>query len=500
MESGVLENPRILIVDDDPDLVRLLQYALAKQGYHVEQALTGKEGLEMAQTLHPHVVITDLMMPGMDGTALCRELKANPDLHPVYVIMLTAKGEADSQVSNLQLGADDYVVKPAGLRELHARIEVGLRWIESQSQLTKMATSDSLTGLPNRYLLDQVLAREMASALNEQTPLSLIFLDLDEFKQVNDTYGHAVGDHALQQLAGIIRDQVRATDIPARYGGEEFVIVLPGIAQDLALKVAGRLRATIATELWPAVVRSLADASVEVMLGPEGELTASLGVVSLPESMARTPADLLRAADSASYQAKELGRNRVCLFRGAHQERENAPSLQEDPGETVDFEIARLYAVAERFGPGGSPRDLGLLSHLMVILNAQAAGWVQCLSDDGGHRVVETGVLPGVAECVSHRLPWGEISLPTDLLTQPLPMVPIDNVNLTGLKRPLLVAVAVPATDSRGLLMGGIWVAWDRKVTLKPTCRFILSLLAGHLGLELEAESIRPGGTTKGAP
>jgi hypothetical protein len=166
----------------------------------------------------------------------------------------------------------------------------------------------------------------------------------------------------------------------------------------------------------------------------------------------------------------------------------------------VDFEIARLYAVAERFGPGGSPRDLGLLSHLMVILNAQAAGWVQCLSDDGGHRVVETGVLPGVAECVSHRLPWGEISLPTDLLTQPLPMVPIDNVDLTGLKRPLLVAVAVPATDSRGLLMGGIWVAWDRKVTLKPTCRFILSLLAGHLGLELEAESIRSGGTTKGAP
>ena len=258
MESGVLENPRILVVDDDPDLVRLLQYALAKQGYHVEQALTGKEGLEMAQTLHPHIVITDLMMPGMDGTALCRELKANPDLHPVYVIMLTAKGEADSHVSNLQVGADDYVVKPARLRELHARIEVGLRWIESQSQLEKMATSDSLTGLPNRYLLDQVLAREMASALNEQTPLSLIFLDLDDFKRVNDTYGHAVGDHALQQLAGIISDQVRATDIPARYGGEEFVIVLPGIDQDMALKVARRLRATIAGELWPAVIRSLA--------------------------------------------------------------------------------------------------------------------------------------------------------------------------------------------------------------------------------------------------
>ena len=495
----MVENPRILVVDDDPDLVRLLQYALAKHGYHVEQAPTGTEGLEAAQTLHPHIVITDLMMPGMDGTALCRELKANPDLHPVYVIMLTAKGEADSHVSNLQVGADDYVVKPAGLRELHARIEVGLRWIESQSQLEKMATSDSLTGLPNRYVLDQVLAREMASALNEQTPLSLIFLDLDDFKQVNDTYGHAVGDHALQHVAGIIRDQVRATDIPARYGGEEFVIVLPGTDQGLALKVAGRIRATIATELWPAVVKSLADASVDVLLDPEGGLTASVGVVSLPESVARTPADLLRAADAATYQAKELGRNRVCLFRGATQEREDAPSLQEDPGETVDFEIARLYAVAERFGPGGSPRDPGLLSHLMVTLNAQAAGWVQCLSDEEGPRVVETCVLPGVAERVSHRLPWGKLSLPADLLTQPLPMVPIDNVNLTGLKRPLLVAVAVPATDSRSLLMGGIWVAWDRQVTLKPTCRFILSLLAGQLGLELEVESIRSGGITKGA-
>ncbi|MBC8255505.1 MAG: diguanylate cyclase [Ardenticatenia bacterium] len=310
----MLENPRILVVDDDPDLVRLLQYALAKEGYHVEQALTGKEGLEMAQTLHPHVVITDLMMPGMDGTALCRELKANPDLHPVYVIMLTAKGETDSHISSLQLGADDYVVKPAMLRELHARIEVGLRWIESQSQLKRMATSDSLTGLPNRYVLDQVLAREMASALNEQTPLSLIFLDIDEFKRVNDTYGHAAGDQALMRFAAACQEMLRETDIFGRVGGEEFAVILPETDAAGAANLAERMRKRVNK------LRIQND-------GRRFGLTVSIGVAARDDhgdgkdatkrrkgdAIGEGIAEVLARADRALYDAKEAGRDRVAV-------------------------------------------------------------------------------------------------------------------------------------------------------------------------------------------
>jgi len=485
------DSARVLVVDDDPDLVRLLKYAFTKDGYQVETATDGRMGLEQALSFRPQVVITDLMMPGMDGTALCRALKANPDLHPIYVVILTARDESDSHITNLELGADDYVVKPAALHELRARVQVGLRWVVSQTQLQRMATSDSLTGLPNRYVLNGVLAREVTRANEEGKPLSLIWLDLDHFKKINDTFGHAVGDRALQQLADIIRAQVRATDVPARYGGEEFVILLPGVERATAWGIARRLRQTIATGLWPAVVRSMADTSLAPFLEEVHELTASLGVVSLDQLDDPTAEALLQAADAAAYQAKEAGRNRVRLYQSPgvdEQEPEYAPG---DPTVTREVEVTRLYAALARLGPAVSFRDPGLPAQIRSALNAQAAGWATV----GADRVAQpggcAGVTPETAAQLVRLVNWADLSHAVNLMSQSLPVVSLSDLLLPSGEPRLAMATAVAALDSSGRLCGGLWAAWEQATRLTTRHKFILGYLARILGLELELQAAR---------
>ncbi|GEM_PF-812172 len=479
----------VLVVDDDPDMVRLLKYTLCKDGYHVAVALSGQEALRQALELHPQVVITDLMMPGMDGTALCRELKSNPDLHPIYVIILTAKDERDSYIANLELGADDYIVKPATLQELRARIEAGLRWVRSQVQLQRIATSDSLTLLPNRYMLDEVLAREVAVAVRAEEPLSVIWLDLDHFKKINDTFGHAVGDRALQELADIIRAQVRATDIPARYGGEEFVIVLPGVDLNAAWSVARRLRQVIAASLWPSVVRSLADTPLAPSLEESGELTASLGVASLDQLSEKTAQALLRAADAAAYEAKQAGRNRVRVYQSALLD-EYEPEQRSDDNVFVtrELEVSRLYEAVGRLGPAVSFRDPSTLKQVRIVLGASAVGWVQWQEEGTPKPRGWLGISVESVPELLRRLQWTSLTQTPNLMSQTFAVTML--LDLLGEEgTPLIMATGVLAHDSRGYTRGGIWAAWQREIKLTVRHKFILSYLARILGLELELEA-----------
>ena len=480
------ESPRILVVDDDPEFLKMLTYVLGKSGYEVEQALDGHTALAIARDFLPQVVITDLMMPGMDGTSLCRQLKADPTLHPVYVIMLTAR--SDDRVSNLQVGADDYIVKPALMAELRARIQVGLRWVDAQARLQKAATSDRLTGLPNRRLLDEVLEREMARARAEGLPLSLMLLDLDHFKRVNDTYGHAVGDLALQQLAEIIRSQVRSSDIPARLGGEEFVIVLPGVDQETTMRVAGRLRAAVATRLWPAVVKAAAHLLPDVPIDGTRWLTASIGVATLDRSSDWGPAELLQAADRAVYRAKQEGRNRVQLY-GAPADQAAAP----EPSATPD-QAGYPYAAGEWCGGEISVHDPQLPARVLQALEAQAVAWVRWDEAAGPEVVRSAGVTPEGAQLITCQVPWRALPIPGLAPGGALSSLSIAELGVTAGESLLDTAVAVPTLDAAGQLLGGVWAAWDRPLTLSPATDFILRMLAHCLQLELELRKLRAAG------
>ncbi len=488
------EKARVLVVDDDPDMVRLLKYALCKDGYQVAVASNGRDALRQALELRPQVVITDLMMPGMDGTALCRELKNNPNLHPVYVVILTAKDERDSYVANLESGADDYIVKPAALHELRARIEVGLRWVRSQTQLQRLATSDSLTSLPNRYMLDEVLAREVAVAVKSGEPLSVIWLDLDHFKNINDTFGHAVGDRVLQELADLLRAQVRATDIPARYGGEEFVIVLPGVDRVAAGNIARRLRQVIAVSLWPSVIRSLANTPIAGALEEVHELTASLGVASLGQLVEKTAQALLQAADTAAYEAKQAGRNRVRVYQSEEQgEQESGQQLGEDVFATREIEVSRLYEAIARLGPAVSFQDAGTLTQMRAVLGANAVGWVRWCGESMPELRGCIGMSTETAAHLLRSLQWASLVQATDLMSQNLPITLLSDLPLESDANPLRMAIGVLAHDSRGCTRGGIWVAWHREIRITIRHKFILGYLARILGLELELEAVRNG-------
>jgi diguanylate cyclase (GGDEF)-like protein len=355
-----------------------------------------------------------------------------------------------------------------------------------------MATSDQLTGLPNRHLLDQVLARTMRQALIDKTPLSLILLDLDHFKRINDSYGHAVGDVALRQLADIIRSQVRSTDIPARYGGEEFVIVLPGVDQVLALRIARRLRATVATRLWPAVLGAAAELSPARLPGTI-RLTARIGVVSLQELGVRTPEEFLQAADAATYRAKQTGRNRVSRVPAPSSNGHTPDTAPDEAGTGLEEENSRLVAAIEWFNAELSPSHPPLPGHLLQVMDAQAVGWMRWQAPGAPCLIASAGTSAEGALKISQQLPWEAAPTVPGGCNRRLVSASLDGLEVMAGDRRLETALAMAAVDSEGRLTGAVWVAWDRPVTPSPSQRFILARLAGALGLELEIERLKHG-------
>jgi diguanylate cyclase (GGDEF)-like protein len=291
---------RILIVEDDPTSAFLLSRLLERMGKEVAVAADGQEAWTALQAKYEPLVITDWMMPRMDGLELCRRIRTSARDSYTYVILLTARDCRQDRLSGLRAGADDSLIKPPDQDELAVRLEIAERIIEvhetlrrQNARLAELATIDDLTGVKNRRRFREDFDLHASLAARQHLPLSLAMLDVDHFKTYNDTFGHPAGDEVLRAVASTLRESVREHDVVARYGGEEFVILLPATDAAAAVQVAERLRRAIERkyEAPRAVTASF------------GVATAAAGAGGLER--------LLEQADQALYRAKRSGRNCV---------------------------------------------------------------------------------------------------------------------------------------------------------------------------------------------
>jgi diguanylate cyclase (GGDEF)-like protein len=273
-------------------------------------ARDGKEAWEaLQQPDGPQLAILDWMMPGLNGVDVCRGVRAAGREPYVYILLLTARSDSQDLEDGMEAGADDYVTKPFKPHELRVRLRAGRRILELQQQLLaarealrQQATHDGLTGLLNRNAILELLHKELARAAREDRPLSVLMVDLDRFKQINDTHGHAAGDAVLRESARRMKDAIRNYDSVGRYGGEEFLILLPGCDGDNAFNQAERVRESFAGSPFVTGAYSL---MVTCSIGASSRLHPSDGPSSGDEK------DLLREADLALYRAKDAGRDRV---------------------------------------------------------------------------------------------------------------------------------------------------------------------------------------------
>jgi diguanylate cyclase (GGDEF)-like protein len=295
----------IAIVDDDAAIRRLVRLFLRRAGYGVIECTDGAEARASLRKEAWDLVILDRQLPDLDGVVLAQELKANPDFRTRYVIMLTGEDEQEDKIEGLELGADDYITKPFQYPELLARIRAGKRIVDLQKELLEtnkrlelLSITDGLTKLNNHRHFQDELARAFEESQRYQRPLSLAMIDIDFFKKINDSYGHAVGDEVLKQVAALYRSSVRSTDLVARYGGEEFAVMMPETTLPDAIAFAEKIRVLIE------------ESPMQTQAGAV-PTTVSIGVASVPHSRIHTAKELIVAADRALYRAKRAGRNQV---------------------------------------------------------------------------------------------------------------------------------------------------------------------------------------------
>ena len=317
-----LEPLNILVVDDDASVRLMLEEVLRKQGHHVIAAENGHEALKLAIKQMPQLVISDWMMPKMNGPELCRTLRRTEQGNKVYFILLTGNALDDELVEGFEAGADDYVVKPFNPRVLTARLRAAIRVVNMQQEserdsasLRKFSTelavanrrlqlaalTDSLTGLPNRRYLIERLEQEWAAFSRARRPFTAMMIDIDRFKSINDVHGHEVGDQVLRQVSTLLRNCARTEEVVGRLGGEEFLVICPGTNRTVGLRLAERLRQEIANNPY-----KVGDVSLNV--------TVSIGIAE-PETGMTQVDELLRRADTALYRAKNAGRNCVQVAR-----------------------------------------------------------------------------------------------------------------------------------------------------------------------------------------
>ena len=301
------EHPmKVLAAEDNPVFQSMLANMLTKWGYQPVIAHDGNEAWQALQRPDgPQLAILDWMMPGLNGVDICRAVRAAGREPYVYILLLTARADSQDLVEGMEAGADDYLTKPFQAHELRVRLRAGRRVLELQEELLaarealrEQATHDGLTGLLNRSAILEMLRKELARASREGHPLSLLMVDLDRFKQINDTYGHQAGDAVLHEAARRMKSTVRSYDSVGRYGGEEFLIVLPGCDGDSAFEQAQRVREALA--------------NVPFVNGPQHlPVTCSIGAASRAFPSGEDADALLREADLALYHAKDSGRNQV---------------------------------------------------------------------------------------------------------------------------------------------------------------------------------------------
>jgi diguanylate cyclase (GGDEF)-like protein len=296
---------KILVAEHDRKRQQATETALQDWGYKVVQSQSVRDTLDKLRSGNVAIALVNCNLPEMDLPEFCRAVRENEDEHYTYLILYGRQEDRLEILKGVNVGADDYMLQPLDSRELQVHLQAGARianlhqnLVETRERLTVMAQQDSLTGIWNRRGVLDVLDKEHERHLRTDSGLAVLMVDADHFKQVNDTYGHPVGDEVLREISGRMASSIRPYDSLGRYGGEEFLVILPGCKSDGALATGERLRSIVADE--------------PVRMGDlEVSVTVSIGTAALDEIPDSTPSDMVSMADRALYRAKRAGRNRV---------------------------------------------------------------------------------------------------------------------------------------------------------------------------------------------
>lgn len=300
---------QILVVDDNPQNLQVVGGLLSREGYELAIALSGQEALDYLSSKKTDLILLDIMMPGMDGYEVCRQLQRNPATRDIPVIFLTANSGVDQVAKGFEEGAVDYVTKPFNSTELLARIKTHLELsmtrlalLETNQQLQVTlkqleiaATTDPLTNLLNRRSMTSLLKDEIVRVQRSGRLFSLVIADIDDFKAFNDNHGHDCGDFVLTSTSALLKKCVRGQDAVARWGGEEFLLFLPETDQEGAVQLAEKLR------------KKIADTTV-LYKGLNLQVTLTFGVASYQEAGFE---ETIKKSDLALYQGKNKGKNCV---------------------------------------------------------------------------------------------------------------------------------------------------------------------------------------------
>ena len=295
------ERAKILIVDDNKQNIEILM-ALFRDEYKIAAAINAARAMKIARAdTPPDIILLDIIMPDVDGYQLCAELKEDPKTKHIPIIFVTAVSEIMDENRGFALGAVDYITKPFHPPMVKARVKLHLNLKRKQELLEEYAFIDALTEIPNRRRFDEILDREWRRAMRPPKNLSLIMLDIDHFKDFNDTYGHGQGDDCLKQVAKAMeRSLRRASDFVARYGGEEFAVILPATTQEDACTMAGHIQTAVKA-------LQIEHSASQVT----SQVTLSMGIATVVPDESQTPDDLVAEADRQLYKAKTSGRDTI---------------------------------------------------------------------------------------------------------------------------------------------------------------------------------------------
>jgi diguanylate cyclase (GGDEF)-like protein len=286
----------ILIVDDEMPIRHLMSLLLKGFGT-IEMAGSGKEALEKVNVINPDLIILDVLMPEMNGYEVCQTIKGNDKTSSIPIVFLTANSSNEDEEYGLEIGATDFIRKPISPRIVSARVSNILNLQQATRKLELIASTDPLTGAFNRRHLDLVGKNELSRSKRNNSTFTILMLDIDHFKGVNDTYGHDIGDEALIETVAVIKKNIRGEDLLFRLGGEEFAVMLPETTKLAAFDTAKRIRIAISEIVIQTPIAPLC-------------FTLSIGIAE------STPVDndidvILKRADEALYRAKSSGRNKV---------------------------------------------------------------------------------------------------------------------------------------------------------------------------------------------
>ena len=304
---GTIDLPSILLVEDDKKHSKLIEGYLHGEPYQISLTTNGKEAISRAQQEKIDLILLDILLPGLNGFEVCQVLKEREQTQHIQIIAITSLSDLDSKIKGIELGADDYLVKPINRHELRARVRALIKkkaYLDSLHASYEIALNsaitDKLTGLYNHGYFKHFLDFEIKRAVRQKTPVSLLMIDIDDFKQFNDQFGHLTGDQILREIGELIKANVREIDLPTRYGGEEFAVVLPNTEIKQAVVIAERLCNAIRRHAF-SNPNSLAIKNLSV----------SIGVGTYLDQF-KCVDEFIQETDRSLYRAKQEGKDRVC--------------------------------------------------------------------------------------------------------------------------------------------------------------------------------------------